>query len=366
MVFEDDTKPEYERWRLFKGIDKVSSCLGEFISRGRTEVYYVTGSRLGVVTPLDILKVHAPETTKLQTVGRQIGKLPQDADVHTLSSFMLERGLKSVPMKVEGNEVYVRTAAGIVSSRARLFDKYTTKDVMTTAPAMLEEGDRASKARTEMIKKGIEHILIKTGKSYSIVTARRMIMEVYAEGSPTTGQFSGKSVAKFEFPVSRIAYEIEKVQPETKLVEILEHLVREPYAVLVELWGEIQGIVTLSDTLKVFVRRSRSYPSYYIIGLPEGPFEYESARMKVERFSKFASKVLGELKEIRCIVKESKENRYEIGLYINSGEGSFSFFERGYDIAEAFDSLIAKAKNRLSKIAGIRQRRNSIRKVIER
>ncbi len=366
MVFKKDTQPEYERWRIFKGIDKVSSCLGEFISRDRTEVYYFTGSRLGAVTPLDILKVHAPETTKLQTVGRQIGKLPLNDDAHVIARLMLERGLKSVPLKVEGNEVYVMTAAGIVSSRARSLDRYTVRDVMTPAPAMVEASDRASKVRKEMIRKGIEHILVRNEKSYSIVTARRMIMEVYAEGSPTTGQFSGKSVAKFEFPVSRIAYEIEKVQPETRLVEILEHLIREPYAVVVELWGELQGIVTLSDILKVFVKRSRSYPSYYIIGLPEGPFEYESAKMKVERFSRFASKILGELNEIRCVVKESKEKRYEIELYVNSGEGSFSFSERGYDIAEAFDRLIAKAKNRLSRIAGIRQRRNSIRKVIER
>jgi CBS domain-containing protein/ribosome-associated translation inhibitor RaiA len=357
----------YESWELSDYQDRVSSSLGDFIARGRSEVYYTLGKRLGVVRSLDILKVHTPETARLSNLGIAVSEVPA-REVSFYAKAMLEREMKSYPVRRENGSVKVITAWAAVSLISNTLMKYRVKDVMTPNPVVVTGNDRASKVRKEMITNKVEHILVKGDGGYGVITAKRMIMEIYTQRSPATGEYLGRSAPKFEFPASRLVQNIESVQPDVKLSEVLPHLKREPYALAVEVWGELQGILTVSDLLKTIITKSKNIPPYYIIGLPTEPFEYEAARTKVERFSIYASKLLRGLEEVKCVIKKkSKEKkRYEVELQVKAKGGGYNFSEEGYDIAEIFDRLVSKAKKRLSEYAQTkRPAKRSIRKVLE-
>jgi hypothetical protein len=93
-------------------------------------------------------------------------------------------------------------------------------------------------------------------------------------------------------------------------------------------------------------------PPFYIVGLPEEPFEASEAQVKFEKLSAELCKVYPFIEEIRAVVKSKKpaktHARYEVSVEVYTPKDRRAFTETGYNLAAVFDSMGPKMKRLLS------------------
>ena len=196
--------------------------------------------------------------------------------------------------------------------------------------------------------------VIKGGKLFGMITSADLLNHMLPAESPRD-PMHGEERVRFDFEVATIADEnVIEVEPDTRLATVID-TVREKKStyVLVTLWGELQGIITLRDLVQLLIRKRKTTKApYYIVGLPNEPFEAESAKMKMDRLGAVLTKSFPYIEEIRAVVK-SKENRgprrrYEVTVSVYTPRMMHSYVEQGYDLSEIFDGLVPVLKRLLS------------------
>jgi CBS domain-containing protein len=117
---------------------------------------------------------------------------------------------------------------------------------------------------------------------------------------------------------------------------------------LVALWGELQGIITHRDCVRLLAEPTKALLPVSIVGLPDDPFEAESARSKFEAVVKRISKSHPDLLEARSVIKTfdkaGERHRYEVEVELISPGNTTSFKGSGWSLPEVYDELSAKMK----------------------
>lgn len=98
--------------------------------------------------------------------------------------------------------------------------------------------------------------------------------------------------------------------------------------------------------------QSDKQPPFYIVGLPEEPFEAAEAKAKFERLSYELAKAFPYIEEIRAVVKSKKQAkahaRYEVSVEVYTPRDRHAFTETGYNLASVFDAMGPKMKRLLA------------------
>jgi hypothetical protein len=116
----------------------------------------------------------------------------------------------------------------------------------------------------------------------------------------------------------------------------------------VALWGELQGIITFRDCVKLLAEpREESLP-ISIVGLPEDPFEAEAAKAKFETVVKRLARSLPDILEARSVIKASERTghrrRYEVKVELITPGKTMSYGLSGWNLPEVFDELSERMK----------------------
>jgi len=124
---------------------------------------------------------------------------------------------------------------------------------------------------------------------------------------------------------------------------------------------EIQGIVTYRDFLTVLARKAlvSSIP-LYMVGLPEDPFEAETARRKFLGAIELLRRSTPDIEEARATIKmgetKSPKKKYQVKVFLVYPRSHYSYSIFSYELADAFDKvsdwvkeLIARSRPRKTK-----------------
>ncbi len=358
---------------LFSEDDRVSKAAGHLKETKEYEVFTTREKRLSYATVRDLLDVKNPHQTRLGNVSFYSPQLEKSEKVGRAAQLMYEYRLRAIPCSVEGGSAKVISASGIVERMAKLApSKITANDIMTPSPVTIMADETAEKARQTMLRRSFDHLpVIKDGKLFGMLTSANLLEHLLPEES-LPGQFRGKERFRFDFEVSRIAEEsLIEVEPDTGLDRIIAAILekRSTYA-LVTLWDEVQGIVTLRDLVRLLIRRRKTRTPYYIVGLPNEPFEAGAAKMKMDRLGESLTKTFPSIEEIRAVVK-SKANRgpkrrYEVTVSVYTPRSMHSYVAGGYDLSEIFDEigpmlkrLLSSKQSKVTKMQGASIRKSS-------
>ena len=129
--------------------------------------------------------------------------------------------------------------------------------------------------------------------------------------------------------------------------------------------GEVQGIVTYRDFMKILERRS-SGPQLpmYIVGLPDDPFRAAAVRRSSPTPFSFSGRRFPEISEARAIIKtgetKSSKRKCQVDVLVLSPKERYSYSVFSYEVADAFDQVNTWAKRLVS------QRKDSRRKPTSR
>ena len=130
--------------------------------------------------------------------------------------------------------------------------------------------------------------------------------------------------------------------------------------------GEVQGIVTYRDFMKVLVRRNATPQlPMYIVGLPDDPFDAAAVREKFTEAIQLLRKGFPEISEARAIIKtgetKSAKRKCQVDVLILSPRERYSYNVFSYEVADAFDQVNAWAKRLISQRKDVHRKPTSRR-----
>jgi CBS domain-containing protein len=192
---------------------------------------------------------------------------------------------------------------------------------------------------------------MKGGKLNAMLTSSDILFNLLPEERVPS---RGNPEARFHYPVEKIAKEpVIEAEPSATVSDVISLMLQKRSSyVVVRLWDEVQGIITLRDVMRTLLPQREKNSLFYIVGLPADPFEAESAKMKLDRIGRKLARALPSIREIRAVVKHrdvgSGRRRYEVSFDVYVSGGMHTFVEGGYDLAEIFDRVDPRLKRMIS------------------
>lgn len=340
---------------LFSENDRISAAIGSLREKDEYEVFVRTGQRISLATVRDLLRVSNPSTTRLGSVAYLAPQLAQEDDLAKAARLMFEYRLRAIPSYIDGNNVRVVAARSLLDRIARAEHmRFRASDVMTPDPVMIDANDAASKGRGVMLRRSFDHLpVIKDDKPYGVLTSSQLLFSLLPEERAPSGFQGPENRVRFNFPVSRLCAEsIVETRPESGMRDVIETVRKSKSTyVLVIFGGRVSGIITLRDLVNLLVTKEKRGSPFYIVGLPNEPFEAERAKAKFERLVTYLTKAIPSIEEVRAVIKskdtKSVKKRFEVSINIYTPNQLWAYTEWGYDIAGVFDALGPKIKRLL-------------------
>jgi len=330
----------------------VSAVVGLMIEKGAYEVF-VEGGRLGMVTARDLLNASNPTATKLSTTMVTAPTLSSGKTILDAARIILEHRIRAVPV-VDGRRVLGQVGiSSIISAMREHMPKVSADSIMTPSPITLDERDNVSKARSLMRRRRIDHLpILSSGHLAGMVTSSHIISYLL---SPVHRVEPGAMVADTR---RRTDVEVGSImdrepikceaQEDVRTVASTIAQRRSTYSI-VAVDEEVHGIITLRDFMKLIVPPPpKSAVPVYIVGLPDDPFEAETARAKFIGSVNLLWRSFPDILEARSTIKTKdmggERRRYEVRVHLRTTRRTFSYSEAGYDLANLYDALSDRMK----------------------
>ncbi len=330
---------------IFPSTASVSKVIG-YLNESPLREAFVDGGDAAtyIVGVWDLLNVNTLET-KLSTLMRQVHRLGPNNTVSDAASLMRELRTRSMPIYKERKLIGQITSPSIVG---KLLDSDTPgkiSSIMTPNPVSMDVSDPVSKGREAMQKKKVDQLPVsKKGALYGILTAEEVVFNLMpkaikdTKGAGETGRY-GEPLGTFA-NTDAVTNEIT-----SSLRDVYQNMSKKGsnYSVILSM-GEIQGIVTYRDFLTVLERKgAASSIPMYIVGLPDDPFEAETARKKFQGAVELLRRSVPDISEARAVIKmgetKSPKKKYEVKVFLVHPREHYSYSVRSFELADAFDEV---------------------------
>lgn len=331
--------------KIFPSTDTVSKVTG-YLNESQLREALVDGGDAStyVVTIRDLLNVNTLET-KISTLMHQVHRLGPNNTVSDAASLMREFRTRSMPIYKGRKLLGQITSPSIV---AKLLDSDTPgkiSSIMTPSPLSMDVSDPVSKGREAMLKKKIDQLPVtKKGALCGILTADEIVFNLMpkaikdTKGAGETGRF-GDSIGTFANK------EVVTNEVTNSLRDVYQNMSKSGsnYSVIVS-GDEIQGIVTYRDFLTVLERKAAaSSIPMYIVGLPDDPFEAETARKKFQGAVELLRRSVPDISEARAVIKmgetKSPKKKYQVKVFLVHPRDHYSYSVNSFELADAFDEV---------------------------
>jgi len=329
---------------MFSPSEAVSKVIGYLREWKLMEAFAEDGGATYAVSMRDLLNLTSLNT-KMQPIMRQVPRLGQTSTVSEAATLMHEQRTRSLPVYNGKKFLGQITSPSIVS---KLLDSDTPgriSSIMTPNPISMDASDSVSKAREAMLKNKVDQLPVtKNGKLVGIVTSDEMVFNLIPKtdrnmkGDTRTGRYD-EALGIFALK------DVVTDEITDTLREVYQNMSKSGsnYSVIVST-GEIQGVVTYRDFLRVLARKStESSIPMYMVGLPDDPFEAETARKKFTAAVELLRRSVPDVSEARAVIKmgetKSPKKKYEVSVFLVHPRDRYSYSVRSYELADAFDEV---------------------------
>jgi CBS domain-containing protein len=332
--------------------EEVHRAIGLLRRTRNYEIFIVEhGEVKGLLTIRDVLRAKSVAGSRISSLLTRTPHLSKNGTLGAAAKIMTDHRVRSVPVLESGKLVGQITASAICSrmSQERKLN-VNASTVMTSRPVSIREDDSVAKARTVMIQRSIDHLpVLRQQEIVGVVTSDAIVFRMAPSESITPKSVTGEKQARLDVGVSGLMAEPVVSAPDADVCQVIEETRRRETAYsLIALWGELQGIVTYRDCVKLLAEPAEASLPISIVGLPEDPFEAEAAKRKFETVVKRLARSLPDLLEARSVIKTSeragRRHRYEVEVELITPKKTTSFGASGWSLPEVFDELSDKMK----------------------
>lgn len=243
--------------------------------------------------------------------------------------------------------------------------------ILTKNPITISSSESLSTARKIMISQRIDHLpVLNKSVVKQVLTSNHILQSILPHEGLGRRVIDMDKIRNLESRIGNIgSTRIPQCLPTDDLNKIVGTMLKtNTTCCLVNLWGNLLGIITYRDILSLLAIKMETEIPLYIVGMPDDQRNVDLITSKFAKTLKRMQKVYSEIQEARVTIKQQRTGRkktgkYEVSIMILTPHHSpYYYREVDFDLSKAIEELSQKLLRNLSKRSK-RRSKTSIRKI---
>jgi CBS domain-containing protein len=357
---------------IIEPTETLSSVINKITRNKAYDVFCINGKTTLSTNILSLLNAKNITSMKVEPFLSPVPYVSPNDSIQKVSHIMTHYRTREVAVVSKNKIIGVVTAKQILKLLSTKDNKWIKASLIYTQnPITVSSEQPLSSAKRIMISKKIDHLpVINKDKIKQVLTSSHLIEAIIPRES--LGRFSrgANRVHKLESRIGNIgSTRIPQCSPNDDLNKILKLMLRtNTTCCLVNLWDNLQGIITFRDILGLLASKIEAQIPLFIVGMPENQQDANLISSKFEKTLKRLQQTYSEIHEARVSIKKQrsgrkKEGKFDVTIMIfTSHHAPLIYKSIGYDLSEVLEDLSQKLLRNISK--RVKQRsKTSIRKM---
>ena len=354
--------------------DKLSTVIGKILKDNVYDVFYLDDKSVLSTNVRTLLNAKNIIKMNVEPFLYPIPHLTVNDSIQKAANIIAHYRIREVPIVEKNGIIGVITAKSILKLLSTKDNRWIKANLFYTQnPIIVSSEESLSNARKTMTAKRLDHLpVMNKGKIQQVLTSTHVLELVMPRESQGRKSRGITTIHKLESRIGNIgSTRIPQCAADDDLNKIANSMLKaDTSCCLVNLWGNLQGIITFRDILGLLATKIGDAPiPLYIVGLPEDQKNVNLIGKKFENTLKRLQKVYSEIHEARVSVKQQrtggkKEGKYDVSIMITtSHHAPIIQSSVGFDLSQVLEELSQKLLRTLSKRAK-RRSKTSIRKIV--
>jgi len=357
---------------IIEPTETLSSVINKITRNKAYDVFCIHGKTTLSTNILSLLNAKNITTMKVEPFLSPVPYISPSDSIQKASHIMTHYRTREVPVVTKNKIIGVVTAKQILKLLSSKDNKWIKANLIYTQnPITVSSDESLSTAKRIMTSKKIDHLpVLSNDKIKQVLTSSHLIESIIPKES--LGRFSkgANRVHKLESRIGNIgSTRIPQCSPNDDLNKILKSMLKsDTTCCLVNLWDNLQGIITFKDVLGLLASKIETQIPLFIVGMPEDQRNSNLISSKFEKTLKRLQQTYSEIHEARVSIKKQrsggkKEGKFDVTIMISTSHHAPLIYKSvGFDLGEVLEDLSQKLLRNLSKKAKQRSK-TSIRKM---
>lgn len=357
---------------IIEPTETLSSVINKITRNKAYDVFCIHGKTTLSTNILSLLNAKNITTMKVEPFLSPVPYISPNDSIQKASHIMTHYRTREVPVVTKNKIIGVVTAKQILKLLSLKDNKWIKANLIYTQnPITISSDESLSTAKRIMISKKIDHLpVINNDKIKQVLTSSHLIESIIPKES--LGRFSkgANRIHKLESKIANTgSTRIPQCSPNDDLNKILKLMLKsDTTCCLVNLWDNLQGIITFKDVLGLLASKIETQIPLYIVGMPEDQKNSNLISSKFEKTLKRLQQTYSEIHEARVAIKKQRsggkrEGKFDVTIMITTSHHAPLIYKSvGFDLGEVLEELSQKLLRNLSKRAKQRSK-TSIRKM---
>ncbi len=352
--------------------ETLSSVINKISRNNAYDVFCINGKSTLSTNILSLLNAKNITTMKVDAFLSPVPYVSPEDSIQKASHIMTHYKTREVPVVSKNKIIGVVTAKSILKLLSLKDNKWIKANLIYTQnPTIIDANESLSNAKRIMTSKKIDHLpVLNNGKIKQVLTSFHLLETILPKESLGRFSIGANRVHKLESRIGNIgSTRIPQCSPNDDLNKILKSMLKsDTTCCLVNLWDNLQGIITFKDILGLLASKIETQIPLFIVGMPEDQRNSNLIRSKFEKTLKRLQKTYSEIHEARVLIKKQRsggkrEGKFEVTIRVSTTHRAPLIYKSvGFDLSEVLEEISQKLLRNLSKRAKQRSK-PSIRKM---
>ena len=352
--------------------ETLSSVINKINRNKSYDAFCMNGKSTLSTNVLSLLNAKNITTMKVEPYLSPVPYVSPNATIQRAAHIMTHYRTREVPVVKNNQIIGVVTAKKIIKTLSSKDNRWIKANLIYTQnPITVTSNESLSTARRIMTGKKIDHLPVVTkDKIKQVLTSNHLIEAIIPKESLGRLSRGANRVNKLESQIGNIgSTRIPQCSPNDDLNKILKSMLRsDTTCCLVNLWDNLQGIITFKDVLGLLASKVETPIPLYIVGLPDDQRNSDLITSKFEKTLKRLQQTYSEIHEARVSIKKqrsggTKEGKFDVTIMVTTSHHTPLIYKSvGFDLSAVLEELSQKLLRNLAKRAK-RRSKTSIRKM---
>jgi len=357
---------------IIEPTETLSSVINKITRNKAYDVFYLNGKTTLSTNILSLLNAKNITNMKVEPFLSPVPYVSPSDSIQKVSDIMTHYRTREVPVVSQNKIIGVVTAKQIIKLLSSIDNKWIKANLIYTQnPITVTADDSLSTAKRIMTTKKIDHLpVVHSDKVKQVLTSSHLIETIIPEEGLGRRSSGVNRIHKLESKIGNVgSTRIPQCSPNDDLNQILKSMLKtDTTCCLVNLWDNLQGIITFKDILGLLASKIETKIPLFIVGMPDDQRYSTLITSKFEKTLKRLQQTYSEIYEARVVIKKErsgakKEGKFEVTIMISTSHHTPLIYKSvGFDIGEVLEELSEKLLRNLSKRAKQRSK-TSIRKM---
>lgn len=339
--------------------ETISDVINKLSKNNAYDAFYFNGKTLLSTNIRTLLTAKNISQMKIEPYLYSLPFVTPNDTVQKASNIIAHYRIREVPIVDKKQLIGVVTAKQILKLLSQKDNRWIKANLIyTPSPITISSKEPLSTARKEMFNKKIDHLpVISNNKVTQVLTSFHILSSIVPNERIGKQSIGAKKIHNLESPIGNIgSTRIPQCTPNDDLNKVLQQMLKsDTSCCLVNLWDNLQGIITYRDILSLLAAKMESEIPFYLVGMPEDQKNSDLIISKFKNTLTRLTKVYDEIQEAKVSIKQhraggKKAGKFEVTVTITTPHHApYIYKSVGFDLSQIIEELSQKLLRNLSK-----------------